>query len=129
MEEENVDDSRSEAGKTDSIGHNKEGTKIEIALILIRLKVNMKVRVNNARNIVLLATVSEEAIWEYGEVLCFVDIEPVCEGGKDICDHNKSYSNIDSSKPWAGKRTPNVRGYAGPIKSNGTNSKTMESWT
>ena len=129
MEEEDMNNGGSEAGKTESICHGKECAEIKITLSLIRLQVNMKIGVYYGRDIVVLAGGSEEAIWENGESLGIEDIEPIGNWSNNIHYKPISKSNVGGSEPWASKWTPEVRGYAGPIKSECTDPEACEART
>lgn len=89
----------------------------------------MEMGVNNAWYIVFLPSRGEEAIRKYGEILCLVEIKPVCNWCDYVHDDEEANTNIYSGKPWASKRAPKVGGDRWPVETDCTNAEASETWT
>lgn len=128
MKQEDMDDGGSESSEADAISHSKEGAERERPIPFVGIHVKLKVGVDNAWNVILLAHWGEEPRRKDRECLGLVDIEPVADGCHYIHDDNKSNSHIGSGEPRAGKWASKVGGNSGPVEAHDTKAEPGKSW-
>lgn len=118
--------SSSESSKANTIGHGKEGAKVEGAFLFISINIQLEVGIYNRRCLVPLAGGIKEMGGENGEGLGLVHIEPICGGYQDVHNDHIAGSNIGRGKPGAGQGTSKVGGHRRPVQGKGANTHPIE---
>ena len=128
MEEENMNNCCGKGCETNTICDSKESAEVQWAILLVRFCVEMEMGIHDARYVVLLPGQGEEAIRKDGEVLRVVEVEPVSNGCDYVHDDEEPCCNIRSGEPGAGERAPEVGGDCGPVKTNRSHAKALQTW-
>jgi len=126
MEEENMNNCRGKRCETNTICDSKESAEVQWAILLVRLCIEMEMGIHDAGYVVVLPGQGEEAIRKYGEVLRVVEVEPVCNGCDYVHDNKEPCGNIRSGEPGACERAPEVGGDSGPVKTDSSNAKALQ---
>ena len=112
--------------ETNTICDSKESAEVQWAILLVRLCIEMEMGIHDAGYVVLLPGQGEEAIRKDGEVLRVVEVEPVSNGCDYVHDDEEPCCNIRSGEPGAGERAPEVGGDCGPVKTDRSNAKALQ---
>lgn len=121
-----MDNGGSESGEANAISHSEESAEVERPFLLIGLNIKLKIGVDDACDVILLARSREQLIGENGECLGLVHIKPIGDGCHDIHDDYKSDGHICSGEPWACKRAPKVGGNGRPVEAYDPESKPVK---